>query len=57
MVKRAIRGYGNKAQPLAMFIVGMTFVVIGVVQYPAFIFVGLFYIIIAIRGFRMLRGS
>ncbi len=56
-MKSAIRAYGNKTQPLAMFIVGMTFVFIGVVQYVAFIFVGLFYIIIAIRGFRMLRGS
>lgn len=55
-MKSTVRAYGNKAQPLAMFIVGMTFVIIGVVKYIAFILVGLFYIIIALRGFRMLRG-
>ena len=55
-MKSVIRAYRKKAQPLAMLIVGMTFVFIGIVKYPAFVLVGLFYIIIAIRGFRMLRG-
>ena len=55
-MKSAIRAHRSKAQPLAMFIVGMTFVFIGVVKYIAFILVGVFYIIIALRGFRMLRG-
>jgi len=55
-VKRAFRAYRSKAHPLAILIVGLTFVFIGIVKYPAFILVGVFYIVIALRGFRILRG-
>ena len=40
-----------------MLIVGIIFIFIGIAKYPAFILVGVFYIIIALRGFRMLRNS
>ena len=42
-----------KAHPVSMLIVGMLLMPLGVYLYPAFIIVGLLYLFIGLRGFRM----
>ena len=42
---------------MALLIVGISFIVLGISRYPAYIAIGVFYIVIALRGFRMLRDA
>ena len=44
-------------QPLLLFLMGMGFVIMGMRIYPAFIAVGVLFIIISYRGYTCRRGQ
>lgn len=48
---------GNKTQPLLLFLMGIGFVVLGLRIYPAFIAVGLLFVVIGYRGFTHRRSD
>jgi len=47
----------GKVQPLLLFLMGMGFVIMGMRIYPAFIAVGVLFIIISYRGYTCRRGQ
>ena len=44
------RSLAGKINPIGMLVVGTLFLVLGFARYPAFIVVGVLYVIIALRG-------
>jgi hypothetical protein len=50
------RAHRAKAQPLGLFITGLVFMPIGMLQYPTFLGVGVFFMVIGLRGFQFQKA-
>jgi len=47
----------RQAQPLLLFLMGLGFVALGVRTYPAFVVVGVLFLIIGYRGYTYVRNQ
>ena len=54
-MSKRLFSHSEKAQPLALMIVGISFLIIGALRYPAFLAVGVVFMIVGLRGLRYQR--
>lgn len=50
---RVLNALKSRAYAIGMLLIGLGFITLGVQNYPAFLVVGLFYVYIGLRGFRL----